>query len=331
METQIKTASLPVAGHAGTRRPDNSTGRGDCSDRFRREPSVNRTLKIALILVPSLLLMAGCSSNKPSGQQQSDSRYTMSQDTGPTGDYDISDLKDAVPRAEPYSRGGNRSTYTVWGKSYNVMPSGDGYEATGIASWYGAKFHGHKTSNGETYDMYSMTAAHRNLPLPSFVQVTNLANGRQAIVRVNDRGPFHSDRIIDLSYAAAKKLDFMDKGTARVRVAAITVNADGSWNAAGGNADVASAGGAEAREPPAAEIRAYVQVGAFRSADSAQAFRSQVARVTEVPVDVVRLGDDDGWHRVHVGPFESRKKAEAERDRIRARQVGQPIVVMSGS
>lgn len=289
--------------------------------------------KITFVVMTSLLLMVGCSSNKPSGQHQSDSRYTMSQDAGPTGSYDISDLKDAVPTAEPYSRGGNRSTYTVWGKSYNVMASGNGYEATGIASWYGAKFHGHKTSNGETYDMYGMSAAHRNLPLPSFVQVTNLANGRQVIVRVNDRGPFHSDRIIDLSYAAAKKLDFTDKGTAKVRVAAITVNADGSWRVAGSNADATNAGGAKPakKQTQGAEARAYVQVGAFRSAESAQAFRAQVARATEAPVNVIQVGKDRGWHRVQVGPFENRKRAEAERDRIRASQIGQPIIVMRGS
>lgn len=298
---------------------------------------MNFSFKTALVLVPMLLLVAGCSTTKLKNPQQSDSRYTLQQDTGPSGDYDISDLQDAIPTREPYSRGGNRSPYTVWGKSYNVMASGDGYEAVGIASWYGAKFHGHKTSNGETYDMYTMSAAHRSLPLPSFVEVTNLANNRRVIVRVNDRGPFHSERIIDLSYAAAKKLGFSDKGTAKVRVAGITVSADGSWRAAGETrAETAgSSGGAHAPGPPsnvpAGAEMAYVQVGAFRDANSATAFQLQVKAMTEVPVNVVQSGKgQNGWHRVHVGPFETRASAEAERDRIQSRRLGQPIVVMRG-
>lgn len=302
---------------------------------------MNHSFKAALTVLP-LIVLAACSSTQTSTvQHQSDSRYSMSQDTGPLGDYDISDLKNAVPTAEPYSRGGNRSPYTVWGKSYHVMESGDGYQASGIASWYGAKFHGHKTSNGETYDMYEMSAAHRNLPLPSFVEVTNLANNRKVIVRVNDRGPFHSERIIDLSYAAAKKLGFSDKGTARVHVAAITVRPDGTWVAAGRD----KAGAVAATSPTATvgkapAIRsanssekeaatAYVQVGAFRDAGSAAAFQAQVRSMTDVPVTVVApVNAVDGWHRVQIGPFGSRAAAETERDRIHGRRLGQPVVVM---
>ena len=140
-------------------------------------------------------------------------------------------LKDAVPRKEPKSKGGNKSPYKVFGKRYYVMPSAKGYREQGLASWYGIKFHGHKTSNGETYDMYQMSAAHKSLPLPSYVRVTNLANNRSVIVRVNDRGPFHGDRLIDLSFAAATKLDFIDSGTARVNIEAIDVdNYHGSSN-----------------------------------------------------------------------------------------------------
>ncbi len=290
------------------------------------------------VLLSVLVLLGGCSSTGSGQKYQSDSRYTMSQDAPPSGDYDVSGLEDAVPRAEPYSRGGNRSPYTVWGKSYNVLDSSHGYVETGTASWYGAKFHGHKTSNGETYDMYAMSAAHKNLPIPSFVEVTNLDNNRRVIVRVNDRGPFHSDRIIDLSYAAAKKLDFTNKGTARVRIAAITVSADGSWTVAGKDQrrvattdmDTASRSGT-ARTVSAGQPggRPYVQVGAFRSLQSAAALRLQISEITQAPVHVVEAANDAaGWHRVHVGPFDSRSRAETERDRIEARQLGQPIVVM---
>lgn len=289
---------------------------------------MNRPFKAALMAIPLLALLAGCSTQKPATQHSSSSRYSMSQDTAPAGDFDASDLADAVPTAEPYSRGGNRSPYSVWGKSYTVMENGSGYQATGIASWYGAKFHGHKTSNGEVYDMYEMSAAHRSLPLPTFVQVTNLANNRQVIVRVNDRGPFHSDRIIDLSYAAAKKLGFMDKGTARVRLAAISVKPDGSW-AAAGSAPLQPAGPAPLEAGTSIRQLAYVQVGAFRSVSAAEAFQRQVRAVTEAPV-VVHSADKGGWHRVHVGPFDDRTGAERERARIEARRMGQPIIVMRG-
>lgn len=150
-------------------------------------------------------------------------RYAMTGDAYPVAPPDVSRVPDAVPRLEPPSRGGNRSTYEVWGKTYSVLPEARGYARQGTASWYGEKFHGYATSNGEIYDMYKMTAAHRSLPLPSFVRVTSLDNGRSVIVRVNDRGPFHNDREIDLSYAAAARLDILDSGTGRVKVEAIDV------------------------------------------------------------------------------------------------------------
>ncbi|NLC21592.1 MAG: septal ring lytic transglycosylase RlpA family protein, partial [Halomonadaceae bacterium] len=148
-------------------------------------------------------------------------RYVMSGDAYPVNPPDVSEIPDAVPRVEPLSRGGNRPVYEVWGKSYRVLPEARGYAQQGNASWYGEKFHGYATSNGEIYDMYKMTAAHRSLPLPSYVRVTSLDNGQSVIVRVNDRGPFHSDREIDLSYAAAARLDILERGTGRVKVEAI--------------------------------------------------------------------------------------------------------------
>lgn len=126
-----------------------------------------------------------------------------------------------TPRAETKSQYGNMPSYVVFGERYSVMDSSVGYEEEGTASWYGEPFHGRRTSSGETYDMHQLSAAHRSLPLPTYVEVTNLANGRQIVVRVNDRGPFHDDRIIDLSYAAARKLDIVAPGTARVLVRAL--------------------------------------------------------------------------------------------------------------
>ena len=130
--------------------------------------------------------------------------------------------KDAIPRYEPITRAGNAPSYTINGVKYRTRTSAEGYSKVGIASWYGKPFHGRKTANGETYDMYKMTAAHPTLPIPSYVKVTNQNNGKSVIVRINDRGPFVDNRIIDLSLAAAHRLDMVDKGLARVRVTAIT-------------------------------------------------------------------------------------------------------------
>jgi len=150
-------------------------------------------------------------------------RYQQKHDSTPTRTPTSAELVDAVPRDEPYSRGGNKN-YNVRGKNYSVLATEKNFKQTGIASWYGNKFHGHLTSNGETYDMYSMSAAHKNLPLPTYVKVTNHLNKKSVIVRVNDRGPFHENRVIDLSYSAAFKLGMLKKGTAIVTIEAINTD-----------------------------------------------------------------------------------------------------------
>ena len=132
-------------------------------------------------------------------------------------------VPDAVPRADPIRLAGNTSPYEINGVTYQVMEDATGYEEVGVASWYGLKFHGRATANGERFSVYQPTAAHRSLPIPTYVSVTNLENGRRMVLRVNDRGPFHGDRLIDLSYGAALKLGFADQGTARVRVTALPV------------------------------------------------------------------------------------------------------------
>jgi len=164
-----------------------------------------------LCYVLTFSLLSACSSG----------RYQQKHDSTPTRLPSQAELKDAIARAEPYSRGGNKD-YKVFGKPYEVLSSAQGFEQTGMASWYGKKFHGHLTSNGEIYDMYTMSAAHKNLPLPTYLKVTNTANNKSVIVRVNDRGPFHQSRIIDLSYSAAYKLDMLKTGTAHVKITAIT-------------------------------------------------------------------------------------------------------------
>lgn len=176
-------------------------------------------------LICSTLLIAmlgGCSSTTPTSNTDNPNagRYQMDQDAAPVNPQSVAHVEDAKPRYEPYSRGGNKD-YSVFGQSYKINKNTVGFRQVGYASWYGMKFHGHKTSNGEIYDMYSMTAAHKTLPLPSYVKVTNLDNGKTAVVRINDRGPFHTGRIIDLSYAAAYKLGVLETGTARVEIDAI--------------------------------------------------------------------------------------------------------------
>jgi len=224
-------------------------------------------------------------------------------DGGPAVPPDVSGVPEPVPRAEPLAAYGNRSPYTVLGHTYRVLPSAQGYLERGIASWYGTKFHGRLTSSREPYDMYQMTAAHKTLPLPSYVRVTNLDNRRSAIVRVNDRGPFHDGRIIDLSYAAAVRLGVHLTGTARVEVRTVEPGAAGSVSEA-----VAAPAPPRAPRPPAASAArdrpVFLQVGAFDDRDNARrvARRLEDAGIDDVFLDrTVRGGQV--IHRVRVGPL----------------------------
>ncbi|MFV8571769.1 septal ring lytic transglycosylase RlpA family protein [Marinobacter sp. SBS5] len=287
-------------------------------------------------LAPALLLaLSGCSST-PSVDHSS--RYTLKQDRAPEGNFDVSELADAEPRYEAPRRAGNKSPYQVWGKSYRVVDSNDGYVARGTASWYGQKFHGHKTSNGEVFDMYSMSAAHKSLRIPSYARVTNLDNGRSVIVRVNDRGPFHGDRMIDLSYAAAKKLGYQSRGTARVEVAAITVKPDGSMFLAGEPFDPKSGSvmAKPAQEPvepaePAVESSRkalFVQLGAFGSPEPANAMFARAQRELDEPVRVRQVSTSNGrFHRVQVGPFVSEDDARYAQNLIESKGFGNSIVL----
>lgn len=211
---------------------------------------------------------------------------------------DIGAIPDAVPRVEPLSAKGNPAFYDVMGQRYFVMNSAAGYVERGVASWYGPGFHKISTSNGEPYDMYAMTAAHKTLPLPAYVQVTNLGNGKSVVLRVNDRGPFKAGRIIDLSYTAAAKLDMLRAGTALVEVRAITP---------GSNAP------ATALNQPSLIQQSFVQAGAFGSADNAERLAAQL-RGQGYPQAFVRSSMVNGrsLYRVRIGPV-----ADAEQfDRI---------------
>ncbi len=226
-------------------------------------------------------------------------RYSMDQDTPPKERRDVSQLPEPVPKNEPRSRYGNPDTYSVWGKTYRVLPSAEGYQAEGLASWYGQKFHGHRTSSGESFDMYRFTAAHRSLPLPTYARVTNLDNGKSLVVRINDRGPFHEDRIIDLSWAAAVRLGIEQAGTGRVRVETISATPDPSLPAS----KIPTAVRAAVDSPPpntGSEPRLFLQAGAFQDRAAAermqQSLREQLGLSSEI-----RSGK--ALHRVWIGPY----------------------------
>jgi rare lipoprotein A len=265
-------------------------------------PAVIIKSALWVVLAVALAMLVGCASAPP--EKDHSGRYTIRQDRAPDGNFDASGLKDAQPRFEEPRRAGNKSPYTVWGKKYSVMGDNNGYVAEGMASWYGEKFHGHKTSNGEVFDMYQMTAAHKSLRIPSYARVTNLANGRSVIVRVNDRGPFHGDRMIDLSYAAAKRLGYQGQGVAQVEVAAITVSPDGAMFVA--NESLVGAAGAQV----SAAQGVFVQLASFSSNVAAENLIRKVQNQVQTPMRVKVADTGSGrFHRVQAGPFNNEQSA----------------------
>lgn len=206
--------------------------------------------------------------------------YSAKKDSAPSGPVPTHFQK-VTPVAEPLSRYGNPATYQVNGQRYDVLTNTKGYRQRGLASWYGTKFHSRRTSSGDHYDMYALTAAHKTLPLPTYVRVKNLNNGREAIVKVNDRGPFHSGRIIDLSYGAAAKLGIFPQGTAPVEIEAITLKNH--------------------------QAQYYVQVGAFESNKLAEQLKLKLKHLSSSPVCVSK---EQHRYLVRLGPFSNRHTTE---------------------
>lgn len=242
------------------------------------------------LVIGCLLLLVGCSTFEQ-------------KDSAPPIRLDPDAIPDAVPRFEVIGRAGNRSPYEVLGKTYHLLPSPIGYVEEGEASWYGTKFHGRRTSNGEVFDMYAMTAAHKTLPIPCYANITNLENGRQAVVRINDRGPFHSDRLIDLSFAAATKLGYMEKGTARVRIEVLDPNTLNELPKAGGY---------------------YLQLGAFSDRERAQALLKQAASL--VTVEAV-IQHENGIFRARLGPLATFAEADAIIQQLTAAGFNKPVLI----
>ncbi len=202
-------------------------------------------------------------------------------------DLKASDVTDAVPRAEPLAQFGNNSPYEVFGKQYTVMQSNQGYHEQGVASWYGSKFHGRRTSSGEPYDMHLATAAHKSLPLPTYAEVTNLDNGRKVIVKINDRGPFKNGRLIDMSYGAALRLDMIATGTARVDVRVIDVDR-----------------GVDAEN----NRETWLQAGAYGRREGAEQLAGQLEQAEVSPVSIHKTGN---LFRVWLGPYLSTIELES--------------------
>lgn len=306
-------------------------------------------MRVAAVALLTLLL-AGCAAgpgDEPRDEGMPEQRPEI--DSGPDDPPDLSNVPEPEPQDEPLSETGNPDDYTVFGRTYHVMaPSAArGFTQEGVASWYGRKFHGRRTSSGEPYDMYTMTAAHTELPLPTYARVTNLANQRSVVVKINDRGPFADNRIIDLSYAAADRLGMVTDGTARVRVEVLG-GASGSPATADADDDAVTEADAD-RDGSAAEPRTsategttrarrvnqrlaaasegdnepgnddsggvLVQVGAFNSAANADSLRQRLTARDLGPVSVER---HEGVHRVRVGPVASRTRAESLMERLRA-------------
>lgn len=225
--------------------------------------------------------------------------FGKQKDGPPDRHFDASRVPNAIPRALPRSPYGNPISYTALGKRYWVLPTAKNYNKTGIASWYGTKFHGQLTSSKEPYDMYAMTAASPVLPIPTFVRVRNLTNGRVVVVKINDRGPFAPNRIIDLSYAAALKLGVTKKGTALVRVTAIDTTQHGP--APEDTAD----------HPPAHPPHIYLQLGAFQELSNAKQLQLQLHQAQSLPVQIrTAQKNNQTIYKVMVGPLESVEDAD---------------------
>lgn len=239
------------------------------------------------------------------------------------------------------SKKNSKYQYTVLGQTYRVLPSSEGYLEIGVASWYGKKFHGRLTANGETYDMYGLTAAHKSLPLPTRVKVTNLDNGRKIVLRVNDRGPFHDNRLIDLSYQAALKLGFANKGTAPVVVEALNEN---EFRRSGGiqgtgiqRTGIQSTGGIQGSGPRvtgSGSMSYYLQIGAFSRLKSAQHLMGKIdlliGRHEIADVDVRILQSETGdrvLHKVWIGPIRDEYKRDLLASWVQEMKLGNPIRV----
>ena len=274
--------------------------------------------------VATLSAIVSCSSVSSPPENPNDGRYSITQDRAPSKPIELGSIPDVVPAPVVRTLAGNRSPYSVLGETYFVLPSEEGYSERGIASWYGEKFHGHKTSNGEVFDMYHVSAAHKSLPIPSFLKVTNLDNNRTIVVRVNDRGPFHGDRIIDLSYAAALKLGYAEIGTARVELEAIVTEKLSNEYGLGQDSNLK-----RGAIKPSRSSEQYLQVAAFSNQLSAKRLSQKLKEMIISPVLVSSMKDSAGkvLYRVRIGPIDDPAELKKITEQLVSADLGRPYPV----
>lgn len=291
----------------------------------------------SVLLAVLIAALAGCAST-PAPRRDTTASKPVSKppakfgggylDDGP-GDNpppDMDAIPNAVPKAEPLSRSANKP-YTVLGRTYTPDTALKPYKASGTASWYGRRYNGKKTSSGETYDMYGMSAAHPTLPIPSYARVTNLANHRSVIVRVNDRGPFLNSRLIDMSYTAAYKLGLLENGSALVEVESIDP-ADPNWNQADPSPPPPAAAPAPAKIPVATEDGGvFLQLGAFSAQENAENFGQRLKQQLGAQAGNLRILPKGGLYRVRLGPYPSQAEARLAADQLQQNLSVKAVVV----
>jgi rare lipoprotein A len=268
----------------------------------------------AIWVVALALAIGGCAIAPKTPPKTSPKYYA---DDGPPEAVpdDLAAIPNAVPRDEPFHRYANRP-YTVFGHTYVPIVNKEPYKQRGLASWYGRKFHGQKTASGETYDMFAMTAAHPTFPIPSYARVTNLKTGQWVVVRINDRGPFHSNRVIDLSYAAAARIGIAGPGSGMVEVERVFDSPEPPPQSAVAQAPAPQL----AVETPVVVEEAaglWLQLGAFSSREGAESFRDHATRELSWNHEPVQVTPRDGYYRVRLGPYRNREEALAIADKVR--------------
>jgi rare lipoprotein A len=273
-----------------------------------------------------VICVAGCAApakREAPGEPPKRGAYYKDDGPGESPPPNLAAIPDAEPKAEPLHRFANRP-YQVFGKDYVPFDAIRPFRQRGVASWYGKRFHGGATSSGERYDMYAMSAAHPTLPVPSYARVTNVSTGRSVVVRINDRGPFHADRVIDLSYTAAYRLGFADAGSAPVEVEAIVPGA----------AVAAAAPQAPAPLPqsvPLAQTQpkgVYLQLGAFSARENAELFRARMMREFAWLAETIQVIAGESLFRLHLGPYRTQEEARTIAERIRAQVSLSPLLVV---
>lgn len=267
-------------------------------------------MRLALALIVVALVAAGCGSTPKRNPYYSDDGPPEKVPEG------LAQVPDAVPRDEAFNKFANRP-YTVFGVTYVPVVDREPFRQRGLASWYGRKFQGQKTASGEPYDMFKMTAAHKTLPIPSYAKVTNLANGRSVVVRINDRGPFHTNRIIDLSYAAAVKIGIAAKGSGMVEVERVFEPPKEEARAEAPPSEPPTL--ATVRTPllDAEQDGVWIQLGAFSTPEAANAFRDKAERTLAWILEPIQIQQRDGLSRVRLGPYRNRAEAEAIAQKVR--------------